>query len=76
MKQGKPFDSLRKRLRGARCKDCIFYRSLEDEEGRCQMLPPRGSGFPRVLESQWCGQFIPREHPDAGATVDDEELIG
>lgn len=38
------------------CRTCKWFDS-----GRCRRHPPTAEGYPTVLESDWCGDYEPKE---------------
>lgn len=42
-----------------KCKDCINYDKIDNEQGLCRKLPPvlPNSEFPRVKKDDWCSHY-------------------
>ncbi len=58
----------RARLQNAACAWCLYFKSAgvpgdTPVDGQCRFRPPvmSGSGFPRVLADDWCGEYLARD---------------
>lgn len=53
------------------CGDCKMYEPPHhvDHDGQCRAHPPGNEGFPRVLATDWCGEWQPRPAKDEAAIL-------